>query len=156
KYAQPPSQPMPARRLGGYPRRGGSVWPRSSVTPPCWEQYVERRSLIRHTFGPGPSPVAMNDPTNVGETDTGSFKLVGSVQSLEHPKQFGSILHVESHTIVADEKDDFRRAGMLHTDLYCGERPCARKLHGICDQVHKYLSEHGRIALHFRQCSDCP
>ena len=100
--------------------------------------------------------MAMNNPTNVGEPNTGSFKLIDSVQSLKYSKQFGGVLHVESHAIVADEKNDLGRAGVLHTDLNRRDRPGARKLHGICDQVHKDLSEHGRIALYFRQCRDCP
>lgn len=50
----------------------------------------------------------MNDPSNGGEADTGSFRLACSVQPLEQAEGSGGVLHIKSQAIVTDIHDNFR------------------------------------------------
>ena len=44
-----------------------------------------------------------NDSLHDGQTDARAFKLVGSMQPLEHSKEFVRLLHVKTYAIVANE-----------------------------------------------------
>ena len=49
--------------------------------------------------------MAVDNATNVRQTNAGTLEIGGAMQSLENAEQFVGVAHVESHSIIANEND---------------------------------------------------
>jgi hypothetical protein len=79
-------------------------WSRS----PFLKGKVESRALVGFAFGPDASAVATNHTLNQGQPHAGSFKLLGTVQTLEHTEKLAHVLHLESRAVVPHGVDGSR------------------------------------------------
>jgi hypothetical protein len=95
--------------------------------------------VIDLPFGPGPTPVSVDNPPDVRQADSGAFELIVAVKTLEDPEEFVHILHVESDSVVANEDRDFARELPRRTDFDMRRGPRGRELDRIRDEVHEHL-----------------
>ena len=51
----------------------------------------------------------MDHAPDVGQADAGALELLRAVQPLEDAEELLDVLHVEAHTVVADEEDELAR-----------------------------------------------
>src|SRR5262249_47430313 len=107
-------------------------------------------------FGPDSASVAMNDTLHRRQSDSGAFKLVRSVQTLEYSKQFVGILHVETNSIILNEYNHtvcwFVRASYLN--LRCRAR--AGEFDGIGNQIDKCKLQHRPVSIQIGQGPNLP
>jgi hypothetical protein len=68
-----------------------------------WENKVESGTLVGPTLGPDPAAVSCNDALDNGEAASGSWKLLGGMQTLEQVEQLADISHIETGAIVPHE-----------------------------------------------------
>src|SRR3954453_13693070 len=99
--------------------------------------------------------MSTNDTPDVGKTYTGALELLRAVQPLKHAKEFIDVLHVESHTIVANEEYGFVLAGRA-PDFDHGLLAGAGVLDGVGEQVLQNEPQHGRITADLEQLSYLP
>ena len=96
-----------------------------------------------------------NDSGDKGEADPGSFKLLGSVQTLEDAKQSIDIFHVETDAIIANI-NNILIVHVIRSDYYFG--PIIRT--GIFECIPKYILKHlldqVDIVPHFAKFSNVP
>src|SRR5258708_1586687 len=91
-----------------------------------------------------------NNPLHNRQSNTGSLKLLNTVQTLEHAKQLVVILHVKACTVVLDEIG--RHVINLPPPYFnASSLALAGKLQGVCEQIDKYLFEQVRVGLALRQ-----
>lgn len=91
--------------------------------------------------------MASDDALHGGQTDAGTGKLAGMVQSLEYAKQLFSIRRIEAGAIVPDEKHRFFKQLAIRTTAfwgyakgYDGMIALRGKLPGIAEQIfHDHL-----------------
>ena len=69
----------------------------------------------------------LEDTLHGREADAGAFKVLGPVQTLEDPKEFGDVFHVETHAVVTHEKDTFS-IFLLESDFNDGLGSRTRKV----------------------------
>src|SRR5882757_7333910 len=69
---------------------------------------IQRGAFLRTTLRPDSATMAKDDAADDGQTDAGAGKFGFRMQALECAEQLVCILHVESHSVVADEVDLFR------------------------------------------------
>ncbi len=67
---------------------------------------------VRFAFRPDATVMAVNDALDVGQPDTGAFKILAAVKALKNTKQFRGISHVETDAVVADKIDDVLRSSI--------------------------------------------
>src|SRR5688572_25148504 len=70
------------------------------------QRAIKRRSLVRRALGPGASAMAGDDAAHVGKADARAFELVLAVQPLENAEELFGVSHVETHAVIAHEKND--------------------------------------------------
>jgi hypothetical protein len=63
----------------------------------------KRRSLPFDRFGPNTAAMSMNDPLRGHQSCAQAFEIFTAVQPLEQSEQFMRVLHIKSHTVVADK-----------------------------------------------------
>src|SRR5579859_6209979 len=99
---------------------------------------VERSALVQFRLRPDTAPVFLHDALHRGQAYSGAFEVFGAVHALENAEQLSGILHVESHTVVADEDD---REALLLLSSNLDHRPSAWpcELESIQQQVLENL-----------------
>src|SRR5882724_5653599 len=96
-----------------------------------------------------------DDALNGGEADTGSLKVLGTVEALENGEQLARVLFVEACAIVANENHGSAVFFDL-TDFDDGEFATAAVLEGIRDQICEYLLHQAGVALCRTQNPNAP
>ena len=89
---------------------------------------IERCAFIDLALGPGPPPMAVNDPSYCRKTNSCAFEIFTAVEPLEDTEQLVHILHVETNTIVPDVKRRFAIA-RYRSDFDLGAIARGRVLH---------------------------
>jgi hypothetical protein len=111
---------------------------------------MEGGTLVDFTFCPCSTPVTVNNPMDIGKTNTSAFEILLAVQALKDPKELVCVRHIETHTIVANKYNYFGFM-LLETDLDLCDRSGAGELQRIGDQIHQYDAEHGSVSSYRRQ-----
>ena len=114
----------------------------------------ECSAAIGFSFGPAAAAMAIDDALNGRETDATSFEFIRRVKTLECSEKFPGVIHVESHSVVPNKIDVFRRAGFVsdfdrRRALLASEFDRIRKkiLEDLCDQPLVRISVWERIDL---------
>jgi len=95
--------------------------------------------VIERPFGPSPTAVAVDDPSDIRQTDAGAFELVVSVEALKDAEEFVDVLHIEANSIVSNIQRDLSGGQLQCPDLDVRLGSRRRELDGIGDKVRKYL-----------------
>src|SRR5262249_34882552 len=61
--------------------------------------------------------MAIDDALDGGEADAGAWKIGGRMQTLEHPKELGGKIHIETRAVITDKESGLRLVGKAKFDL---------------------------------------
>ena len=98
---------------------------------------VEGGAAVGRSFGPDAAGVAFNDAADVSEANARALEGPGSFEPMKDAEQLTRLGHIETNSIVADEKDDFARfmVGGEAADLDMGGFAVASEFERVGDEV---------------------
>ena len=101
---------------------------------------MEDRALVQFSLRPDSASMFLHDALHRRQADARAFKILRTMQSLEDPKQFVDILHVEADAVVADREHRLPIVRVFRlTDLNDRGISGAGKLKGVGEEVLKDL-----------------
>src|SRR5437667_1291375 len=116
---------------------------------------VEGRTLVHRGFGPDTAAMLAHDAVHRGQAHAGPLKLLSPVQPLEDAKQFASVFHAESDTVIAD-KHGHLAVPLGVADFEDGGGARAGVFDGVGEEVGEDLPHQARIAFESGQWLDAP
>src|SRR5919204_3739821 len=128
--------------------RISTVW--SGMGRLSFQRKEKRGAVVGLRIGPDTPAVAVDDALHDREAHSSAGIVLGTVQPLEHPKEFVGVTHVEADAVVAHKVD--RLPALLappHDDA--GHVSADSKLEGVGQQVDKDLLEQGGVGLAGRE-----
>src|SRR5258708_838554 len=112
-----------------------------------FKRKIECRATLDRALGPDSPTVTSDNALHGHEADAGAFELLGRMQALEHPKQFGYVSHVEAGPIVAQEKGSRCRSRSTNFDFCIGA--LAREFPGFSKEIAEDDTQQRTVALGF-------
>src|SRR5947209_5640035 len=128
--------------------RISTVW--SGMGRLSFQRKEKRGAAVGRRLGPDTPAVAVDDALHDREAHSSACIVLGTVQPLEHPKEFVGVAHVEADTVVA-HKVGALAALLARTYGDAGHIPVGGKLEGIGQQVDEDLLEQGGVGLAGRE-----
>ena len=114
---------------------------------------IQRSALLGAALRPDSATMAKDDPADDGQADAGTGKFGFRMQALEHAEQLVSIVHVKSHSVVAD-KVDLLRALLVRPDFDPRRIARSGEFECIGQNVGQHMLEQRPIAVAIRQFTD--
>src|SRR5919202_2155045 len=114
------------------------------------QRKVKRGAAVGLRIGPDTPAMAVDDALRDREAHSSACIVLGTMQPLEHPKEFVGVAHVEADAVVAHKVD--RLPALLappHSDA--GHVPVGGKFEGVGQQVDEDLLQQGGVGLAGRE-----
>src|SRR5690349_16959862 len=119
------------------------------------QRKVKRGAFVWAAFRPGSATVAINDATDVCQSDASSFKLLCPMEPLKHAPEFICVLLIETDSIVANE-----HAGLAldraRPDLNASRIATASVFQSIAQKIDDCLPEQESVSMDGWQGANLP